>query len=517
VSKRLLRAGAAALNVDPPLGLPMVGVVRRVEPASERLGALEVSAMALEHGDSRVVLCGVDTLAIQSPEIDAIRERVVRATGALRAGVLINFGHTHHAPPGGRTIYGSFGERDPEPDGATLDYIAALHDRIVEVCTLARERLEPAALRWGLGQADLSINRRERDADGMVRRLGWHEAGMLDQSVPVLQARRIDETPIATLVAYGCHTVTTGVERLAYSADYPGVVRERVRHWTGGEAIFFLGAAGNVMPRIAFEPSGASTREMGELIALAALHATGQGPVWPADLHEDSGFRSGTPVSAFRWRAREREADILTAVEREVAFPLQELPSLEQIVALREASEQELAELIGRGEPEEGLRPLRFHGVNWAARTERELRSGSAPRAVAGTINAVRIGDGVIATGPGEIFTEIGLAVKERSPAAVTLYAGYTNGCISYFPTASEYPLGGYEPTYGNKTYGLPAQVDPDCDRLLVQTAVELIAELFPEADTPAAAGWLASGRLPTPPQRPPIKRPAAPDSEPPA
>lgn len=66
----------------------------------------------------------------------------------------------------------------------------------------------------------------------------------------------------------------------------------------------------------------------------------------------------------------------------------------------------------------------------------------------------MRIGDGVIAAGPGEIFTEIGMAVKERSPAAVTLYAGYTNGCISYFPIAGEYPLGGYEPSYGTRPTG---------------------------------------------------------------
>ena len=33
-----MRAGAAATNVDPPLGLPLVGVVRRDAPARQRLG-----------------------------------------------------------------------------------------------------------------------------------------------------------------------------------------------------------------------------------------------------------------------------------------------------------------------------------------------------------------------------------------------------------------------------------------------------------------------------------------------
>ncbi len=152
---------------------------------------------------------------------------------------------------------------------------------------------------------------------------------------------------------------------------------------------------------------------------------------------------------------------------------------------------------------------LRFHGLNWARRVEQEFQSGK-PRVVErGTIHAVRIGNGVIATGPGEIFTEIGLAVKERSPAEVTLYAGYTNGAISYFPTAAEYPLGGYEPTYGHKPYGLPAPVSPQCERLLVETAVKLVHSLFPDRPAPQVTGWTATGRLPEPPRQHKIKRPS--------
>jgi hypothetical protein len=128
---------------------------------------------------------------------------------------------------------------------------------------------------------------------------------------------------------------------------------------------------------------------------------------------------------------------------------------------------------------------------------------------VRGAISALRVGDAAVVTGPGEIFTEIGLAVKERSPAEVTFYAGYSNGCISYMATASEYPLGGYEPTYGHKTYGLPAQVAPETERILVETGVRLVRSLFPERDAPAVDGWLATGALPEPPPAPSLVRPA--------
>src|SRR6185369_7592926 len=151
----------------------MVGVVRRDQGAKERLGALEVTAAAFERGETRVVVCGVDTLAIQSPEVDNLRGRIAQLTGATLPGILLNWNHTHHAPPGGRSVYGSFGERDPEPDAATAAYIDTLHDAIVDVCARAFDSLEPAAVRWGLGRADLAVNRRQRDPDGRVTKIGW--------------------------------------------------------------------------------------------------------------------------------------------------------------------------------------------------------------------------------------------------------------------------------------------------------------------------------------------------------
>jgi hypothetical protein len=109
------------------------------------------------------------------------------------------------------------------------------------------------------------------------------------------------------------------------------------------------------------------------------------------------------------------------------------------------------------------------------------------------------VGDCAIVTGPGEVFTEIGMAVKERSPADVTIYAGYTNGVISYMPIAAEYPLGGYEPGYGNKSYGLPTQVTPEVERILVETGVRLARSLFPERPSRGPSGWLATGAAPEP------------------
>src|SRR5919108_6314285 len=96
---RRLRAGAAAVSVAPPPGLPMIGFVRAQEGATGAGLPLEATALVLEQDGTRVVLCGVDTLGIPDAEADELRSRVAAAAGAEPAGVLLNWNHTHRAPP----------------------------------------------------------------------------------------------------------------------------------------------------------------------------------------------------------------------------------------------------------------------------------------------------------------------------------------------------------------------------------------------------------------------------------
>ena len=85
---------------------------------------------------------------------------------------------------------------------------------------------------------------------------------------------------------------------------------------------------------------------------------------------------------------------------------------------------------------------------------------------------------------------------------------------MTYFATADEYAYGGYEAGYGNRGFGLPAQVTADSERILVQTGIRLAESLFPGCDPwPAQRGFAASGevpRLPAPRLVHPSKQAAA-------
>ena len=76
-----LRAGAAHLELVPPLGLPMLGYVRQEHGAQGYGLPLETGALVLESSGKRVVLCGVDVCGFGGPACDELVERVADATG----------------------------------------------------------------------------------------------------------------------------------------------------------------------------------------------------------------------------------------------------------------------------------------------------------------------------------------------------------------------------------------------------------------------------------------------------
>ena len=60
-------------------------------------------------------------------------------------------------------------------------------------------------------------------------------------------------------------------------------------------------------------------------------------------------------------------------------------------------------------------------------------------------IQTMRIGDLGIAAIPCEVFVEIGLAIKAKSPFQQTFTIGLANGCHGYLPTPEKHKLGGFE------------------------------------------------------------------------
>jgi hypothetical protein len=73
---------------------------------------------------------------------------------------------------------------------------------------------------------------------------------------------------------------------------------------------------------------------------------------------------------------------------------------------------------------------------------------------------------------PFEVFVEIGLELKKRSPFAHTMVVGLANGRHGYLPTPEQHRLGGYETWLGTNV------VEEEASVILVRNLLEMVAEL---------------------------------------
>ena len=106
------------------------------------------------------------------------------------------------------------------------------------------------------------------------------------------------------------------------------------------------------------------------------------------------------------------------------------------------------------------------------------LDRGSDP--IAAEIQVIRIGDLALVALPGELFVELGLAIRQQSPARHTFVIGYANEFIGYLPTSEAWEQGGYEVALGPWT-----RVDKMGGTRLAERAVDILRALpTPTGDT---------------------------------
>ena len=297
--------------------------------------------------------------------------------------------------------------------------------------------------------------------------------------MPTIRIDALDGTAIATLVGFGCHPVVVGPDVPAIGSDFVGPLRRRVEALRGGVAVFLQGAAGNVLPLEGFFEESGPEVAFGERLGLEAAHAVAdQDPRATGD--RAPRLRLGDAHQPLPSPGRGRPAGPGARggpQGRAAAAARATRPRTEMRAELAER-EADLAARTAAGESRVTTNPIRYH-VSWL-RMMLELAAGAGlPTEVEGEIWAARLGDCAVVGTPGEIFGEIGAAVRAASPAPVTIFAGYCGGVLGYVATPEEYPFGGYEPAVSHRGYGHPAPFSPDVAGIIRDTSLELLRTLF--------------------------------------
>ncbi|MER3405505.1 MAG: alkaline ceramidase, partial [Chloroflexota bacterium] len=246
------RAGAATIDITPPVGTGLVGY-HRAGPAIALLDRLYATVLVLEHANSRVALVNIDHAGMLVPHVTAMRQRLGSELGIPPAHVMVLFTHTHSGP-----------QADDENELARA-YRLTLEANLIAATREAARRLRPCTAAWGVTAASIGVNRRQRGPGGKVR-MGINPHGPVDRRVGVLALYEAGSGyPVALAVICTAHANVLRGDSAAISADFPGVARRLLRGATGCPILIGIGAAGNVNAR--WRSSTADLERMGQALA----------------------------------------------------------------------------------------------------------------------------------------------------------------------------------------------------------------------------------------------------------
>ena len=425
-----MRVGTAWADITPDRPIHIAGQLhaRLGEYAHDPLTA---NAVTFEGGGVRVALVSCDLLFLPDAFTKSVKAECEQAFGIPASSVIIACTHTHLAPC---TTVGLPGDLDPV-------YMSGLHDRLVGVIGRALDDLEDASVYAGAGWVDqLGFNRRGLHADGRADMYYgcWNEdlaglEGPRDGQVPVIFARRMDGGLKVLIPSFATHPNSMEGERF-YSADIVGSVRAYLRSHLGDVGVVYLtGAAGNTAPWD-IERDREQTR-----------------PWYGEEGWRRCGAYLGDEILRVIASTSEPVDPVLKLAQTVVDIPIRPYPDFDP-------------DKLSWGRDYFG--PARD---DWP----RMLREDSP---VPVHLNVLRIGAAAICTNPAELYVEHGLAIKDNSPARMTMIAELADGYAGYVPTKDAFARGGYS-TWPADT----SRLAEDAGETIVRATRSLLDEAFLE------------------------------------
>lgn len=473
-----LTIGVARTDITPPIGFRMQGAMRRIEPSLGIESPLLATVLVIADDNIKAVIFDCDLIGFDLPLAEEIRRTVGQRVGTAPEHVILGCTHTHNGPCTVRGSLGGVHDVGGKPDEIeSLDaYIVNLTNQLSGIAMVADEKRQPARVAGGRGEAQVAINREELSADGKIV-VGRNPDGITDHSVGVLRFDDLTGKPLAVIVNYAAHPVVMGYHTYQLSADYPGVVRRVVESGTGATCLFLTGAAGNQACLSFLQSDWGEQERMGGQIAGAALRAFFEIETRPHDVIREADA-SLSNIAVYHKEFREGPThEIFKVATRQATVQLQPLPALPQAEAVFAAAHTALEKLEREDAPTTKTYPAMLV-KRWAAGVLRKVQSGITQESLTFPIVGVRIDDCLLVAMPGEPFVEIGLGVKQLAKGKHTIFGGYCNGVLAYWPVAETVKKGGMAVEASVKTYDISAPPVPSTVDDIVAEFARLLADL---------------------------------------
>lgn len=434
--EKVFRAGAATSNITPPLGELIVGGWKPI-PATHIHDELYARCLLLNDGETTIGFVICDNVGIPREVFDAARALIDAETDLDVSKLMMASTHTHSATT-------ARGDNKAAVVETFTEYQKTVARRIADGVRRALNEMQPAQIAWGSAEEPSEVfNRRwfvtdpkmlsnpfggvdqvrmnpSRGSAALVR-----PAGPVDPEVSFISVRSKNGQPIALLGNYSLHYVG-GVRSGDVSADYFGYFAKMISERLGADkqhppfvGILTNGTSGDVN-NINFAGKSPAVRPYQKMQMVAEKVAN----------------RVLEAHSTLDWQDWVKLDSAMTDLVLKVRQPTPEM-------------QKHFEELEKRPQAERHIRE-----ETYAARIKL-IQEG--PKEVVVPLQVLRIGSLAVQAIPFEVFTEIGLELKDRTPFEESFTIELANGSYGYLPTPQQHKLGGYETWLGTNYVQLDA------------------------------------------------------------
>lgn len=440
-----LKAGAAKVDITPPLGVSLDGSISKNGPVIGIHDRLHARALVLDDGQTRFAIVIVDACMVAQEVFDNAKDIVNKETGLPLDRMLMAGTHSHAVP---RLIHIGTEPIDDE-------YHRDVSRKIAEAVIAAEKNLVPAQLGHGSFRMEgLIACRRFLCEPGSVAPNPFGEsgeriksvagssskiiepAGPVDPEFSVVSLQTTDGKQIAVLGNFSVH-YCGGYQRGLVSADYFGEYSEQIEARLSPDdehpaiGLMSNGTSGNTG---AFQSGGRKFEPFEGIQFYGRLLAEKS-----VELIKSLPHKSDLDITM-------QETDLTLGVR---------LPSADRIAWAKQ--------ILADPKAQTPHRSSRVYA-------DETMHLSAYPETVTIKLQAICIGDLAIVSAPCEVFAETGLAIKKDSPHEHTFHIELANGYGGYLPPKEQHDLGGYETWPARSSF-----LEVDAERKIRERLLEML------------------------------------------
>jgi hypothetical protein len=397
---------------------------------------LYAQAIVLDNGITKLAVISIDILDFLSSFAHSVRNRLAKAIGIDPHAVLIVATHIHTGQP---TNYTGFAVKK------NTKAMKRLEDLCVEAAIEADKNRVPVRVGHGTGEEkSISFNRNFFLTDGTAAtnpKVGTDPATLrpmaeIDYAVDVIRFDDASGKTVAEIVNFACHPDVVGGSE--YSADYPGELRRVLKERFGKEFVltFLNGCAGNI----------------NHIDARLRV----QGYKYPADHYKHMGRTLAKEVLRIHDGIKTEDAS-------ELSFLTQSFRAKRR--QPDDAQKEFIEKVLAQDTPDR-------KDIVYATEMKAILDHPKYYETV--EVQTLRIGESAIVGLPGEIYSDIGMRIKELAPFGQCMVTELANGTVGYVVTEPAFSAGVYE----TKLSRYNSSLSPDAADRMVEVAGKLLKNI---------------------------------------